>query len=245
MIVIDSTQRGEERFEELVTAISAAGAPSTALHLRVSAYHDDLKQSGGKVPLQVADIKSVLMPTTSFLRKLDPTGKLPIARLRALMAPHAAAFRRLVVNNIDNGEDIKQALKIYDNFYLIQYKPEWGDYPASCTCPGNYAHGCCWHSLLYASLFNPEVCVPDAYIAATVDLRKKCKSLKGVAGRKRFSIMKAMACDEKEVASKVRYMRPTAAAAAGIVLPPVVFPSDDDDDDFEVNAHLCSRIPAD
>ena len=55
--------------------------------------------------------------------------------------------------------------------------------------------------------------------------------------------MKAMACDEKEVASKVRYMRPTAAAAAGIVLPPVVYPSDDDD--FEVNAHLCSSVPAD
>jgi hypothetical protein len=202
MIVIDCTQRGEEHFAELVTAISAAGAPSTALHLRVSTYHNDLKRDGGKVPLQVADIKSVLMPRQAFLRKLDPTGKLPIAQLRAIMAPHAAAFRRLVVDNIDNGEDIKQALKIYYNFYLIQYKLEWGDYPASCTCPGIYAHGCCWHSLLYASLFNPEVCVPDDYIAATVDLRKKRKSLKGMAGRKRLSIMKAMACDEKEVASK-------------------------------------------
>jgi hypothetical protein len=102
--------------------------------------------------------------------------------------------------------------------------------------PGfHYAHCCCWHSLLYASLFYPEVCVPKDYIAATVDLRKKRKSLKGMAGRKRLSIMKAMVCDEKEVASKVRYMRPTAAADAGMVLPPVVFPSDDDD--FEVNAH--------
>ena len=162
MIVIDCTQRGEEHFEELVTAISAAGAPSTALHLRVNAYHDDLKRGGGKVPLQVADIKSVLMPRQAFLRKLDPTGKLPIAQLRAMMTPHAAAFRRLVVDNIDNGEDIKLALKIYSNFHLIQYKQEWDNYPASCTCPECYANGCCWHTLLYFSLFNPEVCVPDA-----------------------------------------------------------------------------------
>jgi hypothetical protein len=54
--------------------------------------------------------------------------------------------------------------------------------------------------------------------------------------------MREMACDEKEVASKVTYMRPTAPADAGIVLPEVRFPSDDDD--FEVNAHLCSSVRA-
>jgi hypothetical protein len=90
----------------------------------------DWAGSAGWVPLQVADIKSVLMPRQAFLRKLDPTGKLPIAKLQAMMATHAAAFRRLVADNIDNGEDIKLALKIYSNFHLIQYKPEWVDYPA-------------------------------------------------------------------------------------------------------------------
>jgi hypothetical protein len=106
MIVINSTQLSEERFEELVTAISAAEAPSTALHLRISAYHSDLKQGGGKVPLQGVDMKSVLMQRQAFLLKLDPSAKLPIAQLQAMMVPHAAAYRRLVVDNVDNGEDI-------------------------------------------------------------------------------------------------------------------------------------------
>jgi hypothetical protein len=41
MIVIESTQHGEDRFEEMVAAISTAGAPSIALHLRISACHAD------------------------------------------------------------------------------------------------------------------------------------------------------------------------------------------------------------
>jgi hypothetical protein len=82
------------------------------------------------------------------------------------------------------------------------------------------------------SLFRPEICVPADYVAATVDLRKKCRSLKGFAGRKRYTLMNEMACDEsdeKAVTSKVGYMRPTAPVDAGIVLPEVMFPSDDDD----------------
>ncbi len=58
-----------------------AGAPSIALQLWISAYHAELKWDGGKLPLQVVDIKAVLMPRKAFLRKLDSTGKLPIASL--------------------------------------------------------------------------------------------------------------------------------------------------------------------
>jgi hypothetical protein len=85
-------------------------------------------------------------------RKLDPTGQLPIAELLAKVAPHAAAYRRLVVDNEHHEEDIKLALKIYNKFYLIQFKQEWGEYvdgqeprgyPAVCTCVECYSNGCC------------------------------------------------------------------------------------------------------
>jgi hypothetical protein len=94
----------------------------------------------------------VLMPTQAFLRKLDPTGNsiLPIADLRTKVAPHAAAFRRLVIDNEHNGEVIKLELKIYSKFYLIQ--PEWGDYPEACTCVECYANSCCYAACtLYSS----------------------------------------------------------------------------------------------
>ncbi len=39
----------------------------------------------------------------------------------------------------------------------------------------------CENSLLYVGLFKRNVCAPANYVAATVALRKKCKSLKGEA----------------------------------------------------------------
>ena len=84
-------------------------------------------------------------------------------------------------------------------------------------------------TLYSTSIYSSQTrCPRGDYIAATVDLRKRCKSLKGVAGRRRFALMKAMACDEKVVTSKVTHMRSTAPADAGMVLQDPVPPSSSD-----------------
>ena len=122
-------------------------------------------------------------------------------------------------------------------FNLITPAPQWGQIPLACTCKVCYANGLCQCTILLASLFNPEIRVPDHYVAATPSLRKLCR-IKGTAGNKRRKLIEEAACNEKEITSKVGYMTGTkrgkepAPAPRDYVLPePADCPSSDD---FEV-----------
>ena len=132
--------------------------------------------------------------------------------------------------------DIKAALKVYKSFHLISRQPTWGDIPLSCDCSVCFAHCVCAHTLLFTSLFVPEICVPATWVAATISQRKKTKSIKGTAGRRRMRIIEERKDDEKHIDSKVRYL---AGPSASLVVPTPVFPPDSSDDDFEV----CACIP--
>jgi hypothetical protein len=98
--------------------------------------------------------------------------------------------------------DLRDALKIYNYFHQLNRAPEWGEIALSCTCRVCFGNCVCKHSLLFVSLFKPEVRVPDFWIAATPSLRKKCKSIKGTAGRKRPRLVEERQCDEKSINSK-------------------------------------------
>ncbi len=65
----------------------------------------------------------------------------------------------------------------------------------------------CKHSLLFVSLFKPEVRMPDSWITPTPSLRKKCKSIKGTAGRRRLRLIEERQCDEKSIDSKVTFLK--------------------------------------
>jgi hypothetical protein len=71
--------------------------------------------------------------------------------------------------------------------------------------PGLFASCVCEDTLLLASLFMPDGLVPKDYIAATVSLRKQCRSIKGTAGRRSHHIIEERKCDE-EIDSKVEYL---------------------------------------
>ncbi len=67
----------------------------------------------------------------------------------------------------------------------------------------------CRCTLLFTSLFDPEVRVPADYIAATISERKKCKSVKGNTGRKRLRVLEEQQCNQKKIDSKVGYLEGT------------------------------------
>jgi hypothetical protein len=113
----------------------------------------------------------------------------------------------------------------------------------------------CKHSLLFVSLFKPEVRVPDSWITATPSLRKKCKSIKGTAGRRRLRLIEERQCDEKCIDSKVTFLNGSAppliptrgldpVPAAELRIPSPLQPSstssESDDDDFQLEV----RMPA-
>jgi hypothetical protein len=111
----------------------------------------------------------------------------------------------------------------------------------------------CKHSLLFVSLFKPEVRMPDSWIAATPSLRKKCKSIKGTTGRRRLHLIEERQCDETSIDSKVTFLKGSATPlfptcwldpgpAAELRIPSPLLPSstssESDDDDFQIEVRM-------
>ncbi len=91
-------------------------------------------------------------------------------------ASHAASqplvrqYERLVIQDrVDADTDLREALKIYNNFHQLNHATEWGEIPLSCTgtCRICFGNCVCKHTLLFVLLFKPELRVPDSWIAAT------------------------------------------------------------------------------
>ena len=84
----------------------------------------------------------------------------------------------------------------------------------SCSCKTNFGHCVCEDTLLFVSLFDPEVKVPKGYVAATVSERKQCKKIGGLAGRRKRRVLKDRQDDEKAVHSKGLLLAETPPPAA-------------------------------
>jgi hypothetical protein len=227
-----SLAHGPIVYRDMLENIMECGTSTTPLHLKVKAWHVQNKRDGVPVPFTLDRLKTVLMPRQALLRKLDPEGDLSVPRLKTLLEPYQREYHDLIVRDRVPGDmDVKAALNIYKNFHILCRQPSWGDVPLSCDCEVCFGNCVCAHTLLFTSLFTPEVCVPSAWVAATISQRKKSRSLKGTAGRKRFRILEERMDDEKRIDSKVMHLAGTAAAFA---MPAPVDPSDSSDDDFQV-----------
>ena len=225
---------------DMLDEVTKCGARDTPLHLKILAMHEDTMSAGEQYTIRLADLRLVLMPRQWLLKKLDPDNKLSVDALRAALEDDMIEYKALIVEDwLDPHYDVKDVMRIYRKFNLITPAPQWGQIPLACTCKVCYANGLCQCTILLASLFNPEIRVPDHYVAATPSLRKLCR-IKGTAGNKRRKLIEEAACNEKEVTSKVGYMTGTkrgkepAPAPRDYVLPePADCPSSDSSD-FQV-----------
>ena len=72
-------------YRGMMEQVMESGHPRALLHLKVLAYHHDLAAQGDAPPLELLDLKTVLMPRQWLLKKLDPAGTLSVpARCRSL-----------------------------------------------------------------------------------------------------------------------------------------------------------------
>ena len=76
----------------MLEEVMTSGHPRAPLHLKVLAYHRNCVAAGQALPLQLFDLKTVLMPRQLLLTKLDPRGDLPVAGMRAMLEPHMLAY---------------------------------------------------------------------------------------------------------------------------------------------------------
>jgi hypothetical protein len=175
------------------------------LHLKIAAWQGDQRRMGYAPPLDLSELKTILLPRQALLKKLDPTGELSVPKVRAQLEPLVRQYERLIIQDrVDGGTQRKDALKIYKYFHQLNSAQEWGEIALSCTCRVCFANCACKDTLLFVSLFKQGVRVPNSYVTATPSLRKKCKSIKGTAGRKRRGLIEERKCDEKITDSKSR-----------------------------------------
>ncbi len=73
------------------------GTRATFLHLKITAWHDNSKQKGDKMPFLLADVKKVLIPRQALLKKLDLLGILLVPEVHAMLAPNVRSYQTLVL----------------------------------------------------------------------------------------------------------------------------------------------------
>ena len=113
-----------------------SGRARAQLHLKVLAYHHDRIAQRDKLPLELHEIKAVLMLRQWWLEKLDPHGLLTVPELRQKLEPHVRVYKAVVlrIGHEPAGMDVKKALRIYQKFHLISRQSSWGKIPISCSC---------------------------------------------------------------------------------------------------------------
>ena len=90
-IVATYTKCNRDLYHDMVEEVMKSGHPRAPPHLKVLAYHRNRVAAGQALPLQLLDLKTVLMPRQWFLTRLDPEGDHPVADLRAMLEPHMLA----------------------------------------------------------------------------------------------------------------------------------------------------------
>ena len=251
--VIDGTSKFVQEFPVLVHEIFRNGEPTTPLHLKIWLSHDVRKRSVTAMLVKIEAFKKVLMPAQHILKKLDPENKRSVTDVLADLQPLQDQYANLVVRNRPDlvPVDIKQALEIYKSFHLLEKSASWGDIPVRCTCLECFRDCVCAHTVLFTSLFDVTLRVPEEYIAATVGLRKKCRALKGAAGTKRKRLLAEIAGAKKRVESKIKFMKvpegpkvprdPSGSKSKEFVIPDADLPpSSEEEVPFFVAVHWCS-----
>ena len=119
------------------------------------------------------------MPSQSLLNRIDPTGDLPRDQFLRLMMAERDMFMKLVPHPNDEARswDLRTILDVSESFrVLVPFRggEEWSPFVlAKCSCPGMHKDAACHHSLLMSMLANPDSTIPQQYIAARMEDRKK------------------------------------------------------------------------
>ena len=72
-----SKRNPEIIYRDMMEQVMESGRARTPLHLKVLAYYNDRIAQREQLPLELHELKSVLMPRQWWLRKLDPTACSP------------------------------------------------------------------------------------------------------------------------------------------------------------------------
>ncbi len=79
-ILVTSTSKAhpDVLFRDMVKTVMERRTSRSLLHLKIFAYQNDRVRDGVALPLELLDLKQVLMSRQWFINRLDPRGELPV-----------------------------------------------------------------------------------------------------------------------------------------------------------------------
>ena len=81
-------------FSDMMEVVMESGHRRAPLNLKVLAYHSDRVSAGEALPLELLDLKTVMMPRQWFLKKLDPDGSLSDPKVSSSSKPSTCCLVR-------------------------------------------------------------------------------------------------------------------------------------------------------
>ncbi len=100
-------------YRDILEEIMECRTQATPLHLKIAAWHDNLKCIKESSQIANSDEKIVLMPRQALLNKLDPLETLSVPKVCEMLAPYLIEYQQLILQDRPVADmDIKGALQI-------------------------------------------------------------------------------------------------------------------------------------
>ncbi len=101
------------------------GPRTLALHLKIAAWHENMRRLGQSPRLDLGDLKTILVPRQALLKRLDLTGELSVPTVHTQLQPLVRQYKRLVIQDqVDDDTDLRDVLMIYNYFHQLNRAPE-------------------------------------------------------------------------------------------------------------------------
>ena len=73
--------------QDMMEEIMECGQRTLPLHLKIAAWHEDVRRLGQRPRLALGELKTILVPRQALLKRLDPTGELSVQTFRTQLQP--------------------------------------------------------------------------------------------------------------------------------------------------------------
>ncbi len=79
-VLMTASKRANVAIEsrDMMEEIMECGQRTLALHLKIAAWHEDIRRLGQCSRLALGDLKTILVPRQALLKRLDPAGELSV-----------------------------------------------------------------------------------------------------------------------------------------------------------------------
>ena len=161
-----------------LASASEQGHARAPLHVRITLLHDKVVETGHTTHIPArSSITSMVIPTTSYLRKIDPDGTMSLLDLKTAISEYAIKFEAMMASPVEFTATMscEEIVELHDSFHLLQpLRTRWGRWVSwKCNCEGFFSAAVCADSLALSLLYDRTLTFPPASSTQKLPAREK------------------------------------------------------------------------